>query len=47
MATWRNDAEHRRIQELAKEKIFSWYRISVTQVERRYDWNAPDDGSPT
>ncbi len=47
MAAWRNDAEHRRIQELAREKIFSWYRIYVAEVERSYDWSVSEEGEPT
>ncbi len=47
MAAWRNDEEHRRIQELAREKIFSWYRIYVAEVDRRYDWSVSEEGEPT
>ncbi len=36
MAACRDDAEHRPIQELAKEKIFSWYRIFVTDPTLPY-----------
>ncbi len=36
MAAWRDDAEHRRIQELAREKKFSWYRIFVTDLTLPY-----------
>ncbi len=34
---WRLDDEHQRVQRLAREKIFAWYRICVAQVERRYE----------
>ena len=47
MVAWRNDTEHRSIQELAREMIFSWYRIGVTEVERDYDWRVREPGEPT
>ncbi len=36
---WRIDPEHLKIQRLGKEKIFSWYRFRVAQVEREYGSN--------
>lgn len=33
---WRNDPEHLEVQRLGKEKIFSWYRIRVAEIEREY-----------
>ncbi len=36
--SWRQDPDHRQIQKLGREKILSWYRIRVAEVERDYDW---------
>ena len=41
---WRRDADHLRLQEQGKEKIFSWYRIRVAEIERQYGFNE-DEGS--
>jgi len=38
MQTWRNDPEHKRIQQLGKDRILKWYEIKIAEVEREYDW---------
>ena len=37
---WRNDEQHMRVQALGKSEIFSWYRITVADVEREYEVDA-------
>ena len=45
---WRLDADHKQLQQLGKEKIFSWYRIRIAEVERQYGLNEPKgSGLPT
>ena len=45
---WRQDADHMRIQRMAKDKIFSWYRIRVAEIERQYGFNESEgSGLPT
>ena len=39
MQAWRNDADHIRLQELGKERIFAWYRIRIAELEREYSFN--------
>ena len=34
---WRNDEQHLRVQALGKNEIFSWYRITVAEIEREYE----------
>jgi heme-degrading monooxygenase HmoA len=35
---WREDPEHVKIQQLARNKIFAWYKIRVCEIEREYAW---------
>jgi len=35
---WRDDPQHLEIQHLGREKIFSWYKIRVCELEREYEW---------
>ena len=35
---WRDDPQHVEIQHLAREKIFSRYKIRVCELEREYEW---------
>ncbi len=35
---WREDSEHLKTQQLAREKIFAWYKIRVCELEREYEW---------
>ncbi len=37
---WRNDEVHRRAQALAKSEVFSWYQITVAEVERAYEFSS-------
>ena len=37
---WRNDEKHLRVQALGKSEVFSWYRITVAEVEREYEVSA-------
>ena len=39
---WRNDEKHLLVQALAKREVFSWYRITVADVEREYEFQAND-----
>ena len=39
---WRRDADHIEMQRLGKEKIFSWYRIRIAEVEHEYGINEPE-----
>jgi len=38
MKAWRNDPEHKRVQQLARDKILKWYEIKIAEVEREYQW---------
>ena len=35
---WRNDLEHKRVQQLSRDRILKWYEIKIAEVEREYDW---------
>ncbi len=37
---WRNDEKHLLVQALGKREVFSWYQITVAQVERAYEFEA-------
>ncbi len=37
---WRNDEKHLLVQALGKKEVFSWYRITVADVEREYEFSA-------
>ena len=37
---WRNDEKHLLVQALGKREVFSWYRITVADVEREYEFEA-------
>ena len=39
---WREDPEHVRIQNLARKKIFAWYKIRVCELEREYEWECSE-----
>ena len=39
---WREDREHIKVQQLAREKIFAWYKIRVCELEREYDWECSE-----
>lgn len=39
---WREDPEHVKIQKLAREKIFAWYKIRICELEREYEWECPE-----
>ncbi|MEE8528909.1 MAG: antibiotic biosynthesis monooxygenase [Gammaproteobacteria bacterium] len=45
MATWRQDSEHLKVQQLGREEIFAWYRIRVAEVEREYGSDEPASGA--
>ena len=38
--TWRNDEKHLLVQALGKQEVFSWYQITVAEVERQYVFEA-------
>ncbi len=38
LKAWREDPEHVKVQRSAREKIFSWYKIRVFELEREYEW---------
>ena len=38
MKAWREDREHVTTQNLAREKLFAWYKIRVCELEREYGW---------
>jgi len=38
MKAWREDREHVTTQNLAREKLFAWYKIRVCELEREYEW---------
>ncbi len=38
--TWREDPEHVKIQQLAREKILACYKIRVCELEREYEWES-------
>ena len=40
--TWRDDPEHVKIQQLAREKLFARYKIRVCELEREYEWESSD-----
>ncbi len=42
MQAWRDDPEHLEVQQLAREKIFAWYKIRVCELEREYGWERSD-----
>ncbi|MFQ5982865.1 MAG: antibiotic biosynthesis monooxygenase family protein [Woeseiaceae bacterium] len=45
---WRKDADHLLLQELGRTKIFSWYRIRISEIERQYGFNESEgSGLPT
>jgi heme-degrading monooxygenase HmoA len=46
IAAWRNDAEHRLVRRLGRERWYRAYRLRVAKVERAYGWAAPD-GEPS
>ncbi len=33
---WQEDREHKKVQQLGRERIFAWYKIRVCDVEREY-----------
>ena len=35
---WREDPDHVKTKQLAREKIFAWYKIRVCDLEREYEW---------
>ena len=37
---WRNDEVHLEVQALGKREVFAWYRITVANVERDYEFDA-------
>ena len=37
---WRNDEKHLLVQALGKQEVFSWYRITVAEVEHQYVFEA-------
>ena len=39
---WRKDSDHIQLQKLSKERVFSWYRIQIAEVERQYGFNEPE-----
>ena len=39
ITAWRNDPDHRQLQTLGKNEIFSWYRIRIGEIEREYAYN--------
>ncbi len=38
--SWRNDPEHKRIQQLGRDRILKWYEIQIAEVEREYSWES-------
>ena len=41
IASWKQDAEHLRTQRLGRERVFAWYRICVSEIQREYGFNEP------
>ena len=37
--TWRENPEHKEVQELGRELFYSWYEIQVVKVDRQYEWS--------
>ena len=35
---WRDDSQHKRVQQLGRKEIMAWYKIRVCKLEREYEW---------
>jgi heme-degrading monooxygenase HmoA len=40
-SAWRDHPEHRAIREAGRERWYDWYRLTIAQVQRGYDWKRP------
>jgi heme-degrading monooxygenase HmoA len=38
LRAWIDNAAHRKMMVLGQEEIFSWYKISSTEIKRQIDW---------
>ncbi len=38
LKTWREESEHREVQQFGRDEIFSWFEIQITELDRQYDW---------
>ena len=35
---WRDDSQHKKVQQLGRSEIMAWYKIRVCELEREYAW---------
>lgn len=38
LQTWIDNAAHRELMLLGRSEVFSWYKISSTEIKRQIDW---------